>query len=86
MERFGDATTRFDVLVRQKIDLNAPPHPFTSDGRDTLDALLQSRPTVFAGTLLVGDATLWSSTAGGVESLRRLWANVVRRAAAEGPG
>jgi hypothetical protein len=86
MERLGDVTTRLDVLARQKIDLNAPPHPFTSDGRDTLDALLQSRPTVFAGTLLVGDATLWSSTAGGVESLHQLWANVVRRPAATGPG
>jgi hypothetical protein len=84
MERLGDAKTRLDVLARQKIDLNAPPHPFTADGRDSLDALLQSRPDVFAGTLLVGDATLWSSTAGGVDSLRQLWANVVRRAAATG--
>jgi hypothetical protein len=81
MERLGDATARFDVLARQKINLNAPPHPFTRDGRDNFDALLQSRPNVFAGALLVGDATLWSSTAGGIESLRQLWANVVNRAA-----
>jgi hypothetical protein len=79
MERLGDAAALFDVLARQKIDLSAPPHPFTSDGRDTFDALLQSRPDVFAGALLVGDATLWSSTAGGVESLRQLWVNVVGR-------
>jgi hypothetical protein len=67
------------VLARQKISLTAPPHPFTRDGRTTFDALLQSRPGVFAGDLLVSDATLWSSTAGGVDSLRQLWTNVVER-------
>lgn len=75
----GDAAGKMDVLVRQSIDLAAPPHPFTRDGRSTFDALLQSRPGVFGGDLLVGDATLWSSTAGGLESLRRLWTNVVSR-------
>ena len=85
LERIGDAASRLDVIARQKIDLSAPPHPFTSKGRDELDALLQSRPDVFAGALLVGDATLWSSTAGGVESLRHLWANVVSRTAVTAP-
>jgi hypothetical protein len=80
-ERLPDAMTKLDVLARQKISLTAPPHPFTRDGRATFDALLQSRPDTFAGDLLVGDATLWSSTAGGVESLRRLWTNVVERPA-----
>jgi hypothetical protein len=79
LERLGDAVTKLDVLVRQKINLTAPPHPFTRNGRVTFDALLQSRPDVFAGNLLVGDATLWSSTAGGVDSLRRFWTNVVGR-------
>jgi hypothetical protein len=78
LERIGDAITKLDVLVRQKIDLAAPPHPFTRT-RATFDALLQSRPEAFAGSLLVSDTTLWSSTAGGVESLRRLWTNVVQR-------
>jgi hypothetical protein len=78
-ERLQDAAGKLDVLVRQKIDLAAPPHPFTRDGRTTFDALLQSRPGTFAGNLFVGDATLWSSTAGGVDSLRRLWTNVVER-------
>ncbi len=73
------ALGKLDVLARQRIDPSAPPHPFTQDGRSTFDALLQSRPGVFAGNLLVGDATLWSSTAGGVDSLRRFWSNVVRR-------
>ena len=78
-ERLQGAVTKLDVLVRQKIDLTAPPHPFTRNGRTTFDALLQSQPEMFAGNLFVGDATLWSSTAGGVDSLRQLWTNVVER-------
>jgi hypothetical protein len=77
LERIGDAVNKLDVLVRQKIDLAAPPHPFARN-HTTFDALLQSRPDTFAGTLLVSDTTLWSSTAGGVESLRQLWTNVVQ--------
>jgi hypothetical protein len=79
LERLGDALEKMDVLARQRIDLAAPPHPFTRDGRSSFDALLQSRPGVFAGDLLVSDATLWSSTAGGLDSLRRFWANVAER-------
>jgi hypothetical protein len=78
-ERSGEAEAKMDVLVRQPIDPAAPPHPFTQSGRATFDAMLQSRPGVFAGALVVGDATLWSSTAGGVESLKRFWANVLTR-------
>jgi hypothetical protein len=78
LARLGDAATRLDVLARQKIDLAAPPHPFCRD-HSSFDALLQSRADTFAGTLLIGDATLWSSTAGGVESLQQLWANVLQR-------
>jgi hypothetical protein len=78
-ERIGDANEKMDVLARQRIDLTAPPHPFTQGGRTTFDALLQSRPGAFGGDLLVGDATLWSSTAGGVDSLSRFWRNVVGR-------
>jgi hypothetical protein len=78
LERIGAAVEKLEVLARQKIDLTAPPHPFTRQ-RPDFDALLQSRPGVFAGTLLVSDTTLWSSTAGGVDNLRRLWTNVVQR-------
>jgi hypothetical protein len=78
LERIGDAINKLDVLARQKIDLTAPPHPFARE-RATFDALLQSRADAFAGTLLVSDTTLWSSTAGGVESLRQFWTNVVQR-------
>jgi hypothetical protein len=79
LERLADAVRKMDVLVRQLIDLSAPPHPFTREGRSTFDALLQSKPETFAGDLLVSDATLWSSTAGGVDNLRRLWINLMRR-------
>ncbi len=77
LEGVGDGLAGFDVLARQPIDLTAPPHPFTDGGRDHLDALLQSKPDVFAGRLLVCDTTLWSSTAGGLDGLKRFWRNVV---------
>jgi hypothetical protein len=79
LERCEPSISRLDVLARQRIDLTAPPHPFTQNGRATFDALLQSKPETFAGTLLVCDTTLWSSTAGGLDSLRRFWSNVVGR-------
>lgn len=79
LERIGEAITRMDVLARQRVDMSAPPHPFTRGGRTSFDALLQSRPETFPGKLLVCDTTLFSSTAGGVDNLRRLWRNVVVR-------
>jgi hypothetical protein len=79
LERVGAATARMDVLARQAIEMAAPPHPFTQDGRTSFDALLQSRPDTFAGKLLVCDTTMFSSTAGGADSLRRLWSNVLSR-------
>lgn len=78
LERIGEALQKLEVLARQRIDPTAPPHPFTLD-HTTFDALLQSRPDTFSGSLLVSDATLWSSTAGGVDSLREFWTNVVQR-------
>jgi len=79
LERIGPSNERMEVLARQKIDLAAPPHPFTQGGRSTFDALLQSRPDAFAGKLLVCDTTMFSSTAGGVENLRRFWMNMIQR-------
>jgi hypothetical protein len=79
LERVGAATERLEVLARQPVDPTAPAHPFTAAGHTSFDALLQSGPGVFAGDLLVGDATLWSSTAGGTVSLRRLWNNLLTR-------
>lgn len=80
LERVGRSTDTMDVIARQSIDATAPPHPFMQGGRRDFDAVLQSRPTTFKGKLWVCDTTLFSSTAGGVQNLRRLWANAVQRA------
>jgi hypothetical protein len=77
-EMLGDSPHKMDVLVEQWIDLEAPPHPFIEQGRKTFDALLQSKPNVFGGRLFICDATIWSSTAGGLGSLRQFWANMTR--------
>jgi hypothetical protein len=77
-EMLGDSAQKLDVLVEQSIDSEAPPHPFIKRGRKTFDALLQSKPTVFRGRLLICDATLWTSTNGGLGSLRQFWANISR--------
>jgi hypothetical protein len=79
LQPLGGATSALEVLARQPIDLTAPPHEFVQQGHTTFNALLQSRPGLFAGDLLIGDATLWSGTAGGLKSLRQLWTNVVQR-------
>ena len=79
LERVGPSIKQMEVLARQKIALAAPPHPFTAGGRTSFDALLQSRQDTFAGKLLVCDTTMFSSTAGGLENLRRFWANVIQR-------
>jgi hypothetical protein len=77
-EMLGDSPNKLDILVEQPIDLEAPPHPFVKQGRKTLDALLQSKPNVFGGRLLICDATIWTSTNGGLSSLRQFWANIAR--------
>jgi hypothetical protein len=78
-ERLGDSSEKLEVMARQSIDLEAPPHPFTSGGRRDFDALLQTKPGVFPGRLLICDTTTWSSTAGGLDGLQRFWRNVVQR-------
>jgi hypothetical protein len=80
-ELLGDSSAKLDVVARQPIDSGAPPHPFTMAGRRDFDALLQSKPEVFAGSLLICDTTTWSSTVGGLDSLQRFWRNVVLRRA-----
>ena len=79
-EMLGDSAHKIDVLVEQLIDLEAPPHPFIKQGRNSFDALLQSKPNVFGGRLLICDATMWTSTNGGLGSLRQFWANMTRLA------
>jgi hypothetical protein len=77
LERLDDAMAKLDVLARQPIDPDAPPHPFTAGGRRDFDALLQTKPDIFPGRVLICDTTTFSSTAGGVDSLRCFWRNVV---------
>jgi hypothetical protein len=79
-EMLGDSPDKMDVLAEQLIDLDAPPHPFVRQGRKTFDALLQSKPNVFGGRLLISDATIWTSTNGGLDNLRQFWANMTRLA------
>jgi hypothetical protein len=79
-EMLDDSARKLDVLVEQSIDLEAPPHPFIKQGRKTFDALLQSKPNVFGGRLLICDATTWTSTNGGLANLRQFWANIARLA------
>ena len=74
-----ESAGRIEVLARQEIDLDAAPHPFVQAGNRRFNALLQSTEEFAAGALLVCDATTWSSTAGGLASLRRFWHNAVRR-------
>jgi hypothetical protein len=77
-ERCEEATEKLDILARQRVDPDAAPHPFTAAGRASFDSLLQSRPGAFRGDVLVGDATLFTSTWGGVQSLTRLWTNLLK--------
>jgi hypothetical protein len=77
----GEGLTKLDVLARQPIDRTAPRHPFAAAGQQAFDVLLQGKPGVFPGRLLICDTTTWSSTAGGVDSLQRFWMNVARLAA-----
>jgi hypothetical protein len=75
-ERLEGSRELLEVLVRQSIDPTAPPHPFCAVGHTQFDAMLQATPAAAAGSLIVADATLWSSTAGGTQSLEKLWCNV----------
>jgi hypothetical protein len=75
-ERLEGSRDLLEVLVRQRIDPGAPPHPFYTAGHTQFDAMLQATPAVAAGCLIVADATLWNSAAGGMQSIERLWRNV----------
>jgi hypothetical protein len=75
-ERLGASRELLEVLVRQRLDPGAPAHPFRTAGHSHFDAVLQATPAAAAGCLIVADATVWSSAAGGTESLERLWRNV----------
>ncbi|HXP65764.1 MAG TPA: hypothetical protein VN815_09825 [Steroidobacteraceae bacterium] len=75
----SESADRIEVLAQQEIDLDAPAHPFVQAGNHRFNALLQTTPDFSPGSLLICDATTWSSTAGGLESLQRFWRNVAQR-------
>jgi hypothetical protein len=75
-ERIGEGAEKLEVLARQTIHPEAPAHPVMLGGSD-FDSILQSHPKVGLGRLVVCDATLWSSTAGGLEGLQIFWKNVI---------
>ncbi len=71
-----DANLR--VLARQKIDTRASIHPFVEAGNQYFNAFVWCPPTTDrAGNILVCDATLWSKAFGGLQSLKRLWKNII---------
>ena len=75
-ERVGAGVEALEVLARQTIQIDAPAHPVMSGGSE-FDAILQCRPEAGLGRLVVCDATLWSSTAGGLQGLQIFWNNVI---------
>jgi hypothetical protein len=75
-ERAGTGADALEVLARQVVQPDAPAHPVMPGGSD-FDAILQSRPEAGLGRLVVCDATLWSSTAGGLQGLQIFWKNVI---------
>jgi hypothetical protein len=75
-ERVGAAADALEVLARQTVQPGAPAHPVVAPG-GTFDAILQARPEAGLGRLVVCDATLWSSTAGGLQGLQVFWKNVI---------
>jgi hypothetical protein len=74
-ERLEQSADLLEVVVRQRIDERAAPHPFAGERRD-FDSVLQARADLFAGALFVTDATLWTSAFGGLDELQKLWRNV----------
>jgi hypothetical protein len=75
-ERIGAGADALEVLARQTVHPDAPPHPVFPGGAE-FDAILQSRPESGLGRLVVCDATLWSATAGGLDGLLAFWKNVI---------
>ena len=75
-ERVGAGADALEVLVRQAVHPEAPAHPVFPSGED-FDAILQSRPEAGLGSLVVCDATLWTSVFGGIDGLQVFWKNVI---------
>ena len=75
-ERIGAGADALEVLARLMVQPDAPAHPVVAAG-GAFDAMLQARPEAGLGRLVVCDATLWSSTAGGLQGLQVFWKNAI---------
>ena len=75
-EFWVDRDAALEVLARLTVDAGAPPHPVFAGGAQ-FDAVLQSRAEAGLGRLVVCDATLWTSTNGGLRGLQAFWKNVL---------
>jgi hypothetical protein len=75
-ERLGAGLHALEILARQMVSPDAPPHPEVPGG-GAFDAILQARPEAGLGRLVVCDATLWTSAFGGLQGLQALWKNVI---------
>ena len=75
-ERVGAGAVVLEVLARQTVDPEAPAHP-EAPGGSAFDAILQARPEAGLGRLVVCDATLWTSSFGGLQGLQVFWTNVI---------
>jgi hypothetical protein len=75
-ERHGAAIEALEVLARQVVHPDAPPHP-EAPGDGAFDAMLQARPEAGLGRLVVCDATQWTSAFGGLQGLQAFWKNVI---------
>ena len=76
LERLDAAEAALEVLLRQVVSLDAPPHPVMPPG-SLFDSVLQARPEAGLGRLIVCDATLWTSNNGWLDGLDKLWKNVL---------
>jgi hypothetical protein len=74
-----------DVLTLQSITPAPPPHPFVPAGHTSFNALLQARQNMFAGTLLVREATIWSAAFQGLGNLETFFISRVAPAKAGAP-
>jgi hypothetical protein len=76
LERVGASEAALEVLVRQVVSLDAPPHPVVAPG-SLFDSVLQAREGAGLGRLTICDATLWTSNNGGLDALNVFWRNIV---------
>jgi hypothetical protein len=77
LQPLDQGVAAYRVLARQRIDPQAPPHPYTRNGATHFNALLWAPPSgARHGHVIVCDATLWSAAFQGLASLENFWRNL----------